>query len=327
MNQPNKMKRSHEEVILMTLSFGGSISILPFAVMRLISADWNIAIVDAMMVMGMFALGTHVYLSKETKFASMALTILALTGMSAAIHLKGINLVFWAYPTMIGVYFILDPKRAAILTLLASITIAPALINQMETITYIAVIMTLIVNNLFVYVFASRMQRHRKMLSLLVRSDELTGAGNRRALNEKLAELVEINKRITQKVSLIMVDIDHFKSVNDNYGHATGDQVLIKMTELVTSRIRTVDGFYRFGGEEFVVVAMGADQESAREIAENLRNMIEESDFITDRKITVSLGVAELSEKERVDDWLGRGDKALYQAKETGRNKTCVADK
>jgi len=319
------MRRSNEEYMLLILSFGGAIAIFPFCVTRLLQEEWLVGMVDLTMVVGMIALGALVYFTHNIKFVSLVLTIFVLTGMTVLIHLKGPALIYWAYPTLIGVYFILAPRLAMYLTLLAVLAIAPALINQIEMITFVTVVMTLVANIIFVYLFATRMHKHAQQLSLLVRRDPLTGTGNRRALDEKLEELIALNKRTNQHASLLVIDVDHFKNINDAYGHVIGDQVLIKLTDLIKSRIRATDSLYRFGGEEFVVVLVGARLSSAKAIAEELRLSIESNKLVENKVVTISLGVAEFIEEESGASCLDRCDKAMYQAKESGRNKVCIA--
>lgn len=311
--------------MLMTLSFGGVIAITPFAIIRLINDQLIIGLVDTTMIVGMAILGSYVYITRKIKFASITLTCFSLIGMIAVVHLKGPDVVYWVYPTMVGVYFILAPHLAIKLTLLSAFAISPALYDKMETMTFIAVFMTLIVNNVFAYVFANRMKHQQEQMTLLIRKDPLTGAGNRRALDEKLDEILAINKRIEQTASLIVLDVDHFKSINDNYGHAIGDQVLIKLVETLKYHIRATDCIYRFGGEEFVIILTGTAQNDASKMAEIFREMIESTNLIMDMKVTISLGVAELIKTETGEDWVERADKLMYQAKESGRNRVCVA--
>lgn len=300
-------------------------AILPFTITRFLQGEWLVGMVDLTLNVGMLALGAFVYFTHNTKFVSLTLTIFVLTGMTALIYLKGPALIYWAYPTLISVYFILKPRLAMYLTLITVLAIAPALINQMDMIMFVTAIMTLVVNNIFVYLFATRMHKNAQELSLLVRRDPLTGAGNRRALDEKLNELIALNKRTNQHASLLVLDVDHFKNINDTHGHATGDQVLIQLTDLIKSRIRATDSLYRFGGEEFVVVLVGASLNAAKEIAEELRHGIESNKLIEDIVVTISLGVAEFTIEESGASCLNRCDKAMYQAKESGRNKVCIA--
>lgn len=318
-------QRSNQEFMLMTLTFGGVIAITPFAIIRFMHGEWLVGLVDALMIIGMGVIGVYVYITHNTKFTSVLLTVFGLSGMTIIIYLIGPSASFWAYPTMVGVYFILAPRLAIQLTLLAAVMLAPALINKMDVVPFIALSITLVINNLFAYMFAIRMQRQQDQMALLVRKDPLTGAGNRRALDEKLDEIVAVNKRSHQFASLVVFDVDNFKRVNDQYGHPVGDQVLIKLTELINSRIRETDCLYRFGGEEFVVVLMGAGKKSATTIAEQFRLLIESNTIIEGEVITISLGVAELIEGETVKSWFERSDKAMYRAKETGRNRVNVA--
>jgi len=319
------MKRTSEEYILITLSLGGSVSIIPFAIFRMLNGEWLVAAADSAMVVGMFVLGVYVYISRQLQFASMALAILAVSGVVSVIHLKGFALLYWVYPTMVGVFYILAPSTAFIITSIGVIALVPALIRDMDIVAFIAALMTLVVINIFAYVFASKMHEQSKQLSLLIRKDPLTGVGNRRALEEKLDEYTASQQRTQMVASLIMIDLDYFKNINDVYGHIVGDQVLIKLTEIINSRIRISDNLYRFGGEEFVIIAVGTPASSAETLAEDLRNMIESANFLPD-PVTISLGVAEYQKEETSESWIHRCDTALYEAKSLGRNRVCLAD-
>ncbi len=320
------MQRSNEEYILISLSFGAALAVTPFAILRLLQADWALGLIDTLIVILLLIVGSVVYIRRTIKYCSLVVSVLALVGVTLAIYLKGPTLIYWAYPTMVGVFFVLVPRLALFLTLLAAAAISSTLIHQMEMMVFVVMMMSLVVNNLFSYTFASRMHYQKDQLSLLIRRDPLTETGNRRALSEKMDELIASYQRSRQITSLIMLDIDYFKHINDKFGHAKGDQVLIRLTELVNSRIRATDSLYRIGGEEFVVLAVGADLQAATGIAEELRSLMECNTLVENYEVTISLGVAEIIEGESADNWLDRGDKALYQAKESGRNKTGVAN-
>lgn len=318
------MKRTSEEYILITLSLGGSISILPFAIYRMLNGEWIVAAVDSTMSIGMLILGIYVYISRRVNFASITLAILAVAGVVTVIHLKSFSLLYWVYPTMVGVFYILSPNAAFLITSIGVIALVPALIRDMDIMDFIAALMTLVVINVFAYVFASRMHGHREQLSLLIRKDPLTGVGNRRALEEKLYEYTVSQKRTQMVASLIMLDLDYFKEVNDVYGHIVGDQVLIKLTETINSRIRISDNLFRFGGEEFIIIAVGTPASSAEILAENLRELVESATLLPNA-VTISLGVAEYKQGESGESWLKRCDTALYEAKNLGRNRVRCA--
>ena len=318
------MQRSSQEYIIMSMSFGAAIAITPFTIARFLQHEWLVAFVDLAMVLGMFMLGAYVYLFRKIGHTGILLSAISLTGMCSVIYLKGPDLVFWAYPTMVGLYFVVTPGLALILGMIATLVLVPVL-STMDLTLFGAVLVTLLVNNLFAFIFSSRMHKQSDQLSNLVRLDALTGIGNRRALDEKMEEIMVSVSRIDQPVSLLVLDVDHFKRVNDSYGHSVGDRVLVNMTALISARIRQTDFIFRYGGEEFVVLTPGADITAASILAEEFRIKVEATELLDDAKVTVSLGVAELHKDESASDWLRRADKVLYQAKENGRNKVCVA--
>jgi diguanylate cyclase len=122
-------------------------------------------------------------------------------------------------------------------------------------------------------------------------------------------------------MTLVSLDVDHFKSINDSLGHEAGDAVLSRLGELLRRRARSVDKVFRLGGEEFLVFLFGTDLENGKSVAEELRGIVESHDFLPDRKITASFGVATLRPAENWTEWIKRGDKNLYRAKEEGRNR------
>jgi len=124
------------------------------------------------------------------------------------------------------------------------------------------------------------------------------------------------------KMSLILLDIDFFKKVNDNYGHNMGDQVLIQISHTLLRTLRNIDIICRWGGEEFIAILPTAPLEIASVITEKIRKSIEELDIDIVGKVTASFGVAEVKEGESMEDVVDRADKALYLAKDSGRN--CV---
>lgn len=159
----------------------------------------------------------------------------------------------------------------------------------------------------------------------LATKDPLTGVGNVRAMQGKLDKVVARFERNKIPDSLVMLDLDRFKDVNDAHGHAVGDQILVRVAEVLRMRIRFTDSLYRIGGEEFLVVLEGQNLEQAAHLAEQLRTLIEANQLAPDRPVTISLGVAEITASESRSEWLARADAALYRAKNNGRNTTVLA--
>lgn len=173
-------------------------------------------------------------------------------------------------------------------------------------------------------------QVSEKKLVDQARRDKLTGLLNRRAFEESMSEANARLQRLDEKFALVTLDIDHFKAVNDTYGHATGDQVLVAVARIMLESVRSIDGVFRCGGEEFSILLPGADASAAQATAERIRLAIEEQIISSNDQqiqVTASLGIAVAltSEQGQSDELQRRADAALYKAKETGRNRVVTA--
>lgn len=183
------------------------------------------------------------------------------------------------------------------------------------------------------YGIRDRIQMNRRVelqelaqnLRLRATTDPLTGLYNRAKFDESLASETARSERYETPLALIMYDVDHFKQVNDVHGHQIGDDVLVRLAEIVFESIRTTDLLARWGGEEFVILAPGLDGPTACQAAEKLRATIEQAAFSVVGKITCSFGVAEFSDGDTAATLVARADNALYRAKLHGRNRTELA--
>lgn len=162
-------------------------------------------------------------------------------------------------------------------------------------------------------------------LDRLASTDKLTGAWNRRRLEEVVINEMERLRRYDHPLSMLIIDIDLFKKVNDNHGHAVGDQVLAELVALIQSSYRATDSLARWGGEEFVMLSPNTTLPTAAILAERLRENVAKADFPVVKNITVSIGVAECMHEETWEQWFKRADDALYQAKISGRNQVQLA--
>lgn len=163
-------------------------------------------------------------------------------------------------------------------------------------------------------------------LKQLASTDGLTRIPNRRAFDEKLALEIQRSDRYDLKMQLMMLDIDHFKSFNDNYGHLVGDEVLRQVAQTLEQMIRSIDGIGRYGGEEFSILLINTNTEQAIKKAESIRKTIEEKTITfngDEYKVTISIGVAEFDKKvmKNGKDFIHLADKALYESKRAGRNR------
>ena len=153
--------------------------------------------------------------------------------------------------------------------------------------------------------------------------DSLTSLYNRGKVDEALYILYDEYKRTNKIFSIIFVDIDHFKTINDTFGHSKGDEVLIQIATMLKNKTREDDFVGRYGGEEFIIMIEGSI-EKASILAEKIRSSVEHTTFSIDRKVTCSLGVTMINDKDTLETILQRSDKALYKAKESDRNKVIV---
>ena len=157
------------------------------------------------------------------------------------------------------------------------------------------------------------------------KEDPLTGCLNRAGFSGVLLREQEKLNRTGTPVSFMIFDIDHFKNVNDTYGHLVGDEVLVNLAKLVQSMIRNTDSLVRWGGEEFVILSEDTSIQNAAFLAEKLRKAIETTTLITQQQVTCSFGVTEMVPGEDPKSLIARADKALYSSKENGRNRVTVA--
>lgn len=158
--------------------------------------------------------------------------------------------------------------------------------------------------------------------------DPLTDTGNRIAMDQTLQREIEMSRRHLQPLSLLMLDIDHFKHVNDSHGHSAGDDVLREVAAAIKGQLRNVDMVFRFGGEEFLILLSNTGREAAAMVGERLRFAVQAKDYKADGnliELTVSLGCSTLLPGESAESLLRRADSALYVAKREGRNRLAMA--
>ena len=171
--------------------------------------------------------------------------------------------------------------------------------------------------------------RYQRRLEEMATTDKLTGLANRQACELFAEQAVKLARRNQEPLSAILIDIDHFKEVNDRYGHLAGDMVIRRLAEIIRGCLRESDFLCRWGGEEYLLLMKGCDLNRAQIIAETLRTTVKETAIDHDDTriaITISLGVAEYHDPESNTVMFGRADEALYRAKAAGRDRVCTAE-
>jgi len=160
-----------------------------------------------------------------------------------------------------------------------------------------------------------------KELERLSITDKLTGLFNRIRLDQKFAEEIRRATRSSQPFSIVLLDIDHFKKINDTHGHQTGDKVLVDIAKVLKNNTRDIDLVGRWGGEEFLIICPQTEDKGGLTLAENLRQLVENNEFPIVQKVTASFGVTSYRIGDHANDMIARADAALYLAKHRGRNR------
>ena len=168
----------------------------------------------------------------------------------------------------------------------------------------------------------AELERLKSELEHLVVADPLTGTYNRRKFHDVLDRAVSNATRHDHRFALLMIDVDHFKQINDTFGHQAGDEVLRSVCERICGAVRCADQLFRVGGEEFCLLANVAGGEDVGPLAEKLRKVVADQPFALVGKITISIGVANFREGDTQENIYARADEAMYVAKSKGRN--CV---
>ena len=251
---------------------------------------------------------------------------IAAAGMLLDLYLlltQGMSGLLWGYPTVLWLHCTLPerPARFANLALLAcSLPLMP-LVAPPEVALRAA--LTLVSVSVFSCVLLHVISRQQERLREQLLRDPLTGLLNRHLLERTLSRAIARTRRDGTPTTLLAIDLDHFKRVNDELGHEAGDTVLRGLGALLRTRLRVSDTVFRLGGEEFLVLLHATGETDARWIAETLLGQIREAPLLPDRRITASIGLATLGPEREPKGWLAHADEALYRAKGGGRD--CVA--
>lgn len=188
----------------------------------------------------------------------------------------------------------------------------------------ISILVTLVVTLIIIYTI----NIYQKQLVEMASEDSLTKLANRRKFNEIFEKLHRLYKNGVNKLTLILIDIDDFKQVNDDFGHLVGDQVLVRIAEILRGELRSSDVVTRWGGEEFALLLTDVTIENAKQIAQKICEATREDSVLMGllgRQLTVSIGVGELNSLESQDGLVHKVDNALYEAKRTGKNQVVIA--
>lgn len=301
-----------------------ALCIAPFAVYRFAVGQTMAGLLDLGILVCISAGIAYAWRGGDLERVGLAVVATTTVGYFGIVVIAGAVAVPWGYAVLLS-HFLLIGRRKAVVA--AAIAIAFVALHPgafEDSLQRVVFVMTALVVSLFAFVFAHRTDTQRERLEALASHDALTGAFNRRAMDHELQLAAEASRRDRAPVALAVLDLDHFKRINDRFGHEAGDRVLLEFARLVMQATRKGDRFFRHGGEEFALLLPGADAAAAQALTEMLRGTVAARLHCHGEAVTVSIGAAVLLPDEDVVAWLARADAAMYRAKHLGRDRVVV---
>lgn len=316
----------YREKMAQQVYIAAGLLITPFALYAALKGNWWLAVPTLVTTLMCVLNVLSFTLQKRFWFSPLLISVLYIFDYFFVIRALGATGVYWAYPTMLAMFWIHKRRTATNVVSVFYIVVCTASYIYLPLEISIRVGVTLLMTVVFFNIASRMLETQYEEMQKLTITDHLTGCFNRRFMDTKIDELIERKRRNGDVSSLVTLDVDHFKKINDHYGHSVGDKVLIEITRLVRSRIRLLDSLCRSGGEEFVVLLPDTNENDAMLLAEELRQSIVDSPLLKDSTVTISCGVSEVKTDDLRDTWLHRSDKALYAAKRNGRNKVVASN-
>ncbi len=317
---------AYRDRIFYRLAIVAVILLPPFVVNAFLQKQFGIAFASLALV-AVFAVDViAIRRGGKPPVAPVVLIIPVALAVGVTIMRQGVIGALWAYPAVMLFQFVASRWVANMLNGLLVIMVTVLAYQYLGVSITIRVLVTLVLTMIFTNIFLGIVLRLQERLRKLGITDALTGVYNRRQMDRAVGEAVERHKRYGASSSLLLIDIDYFKRVNDEFGHAAGDRVLRELAALMRRSLRKLDLVFRIGGEEFLVLLPDVRRAGAAEAAEKLRREVASADLHPGWQLTVSIGVGELGPGEACEQWIRRIDRALYAAKDSGRNRVVVAD-
>jgi diguanylate cyclase (GGDEF)-like protein len=319
--------------LLMITLVGGiaSCTLLPYALYRLATGSYLVALVDLLMITVSTVSVWIAWRTGDTEKPGFLMAVVFCFGAVLVCMKLGQDVLFWIYPLMVFIFFLVAPIKALLLLLLMVSAIVSLHFVEQSSIfnnsfQLLAFITTTVITSIFAYIFAYRTHLQRQELRHLATTDPLTGAATRHSLTDELTEAIEQYQQKNILSGLMLLDLDHFKRINDNFGHQSGDQILSQLVPLLKQMIRQQDSVFRYGGEEFVLLIKEIQLADLHRLAEKIRHAVWHQLTLPDGSaLTTSIGLATVQHATDWESWLQNADVALYQAKHQGRNQVVIA--
>lgn len=251
--------------------------------------------------------------------------LLAVTCAAYSTAINGHAGLYWAYPAASALFFLLPLREATVSNVIFVSVMAVVSFLKFPEADFWRITFSLGLTCLFSMIFAWLVGKLQTELTRLATTDPLTGCLNRSQLADILNSQIQMQERYGRVSCLILLDLDYFKIINDQWGHLAGDKVLQEMALRLRKRLRESDQLFRIGGEEFMIVLPETRQHEGNLLAHQLLTSISARPFLEDIRVTASASIAQVTQGETWSVWLNRADQALYEAKSRGRNQVVGA--
>ena len=330
LNIDNDALATHRHGICLRLSGLGALALLPFMLLHLLTANWIIFVVNLSLCSVMAANAWSLQRGHGPVLPFWALCCCMIGGVATSVRLQGNYGVLWAYPALFMFFFVLPRRQAmALAAVLMVVSTASATVSLGVPLAA-RLLVSLTVTLVMIHIVLNVLGQLQQALVEQANTDPLTGAYNRRHLQARLGERIAPAEAAGRGAggdnALLLIDIDHFKQINDHHGHDMGDAVLCRLVAAVSARKRSGDLLFRTGGEEFVLLLPQTTPEAALRVAEDLRLRLSQAELMPGQAVTVSIGVSALAPGQTAEAWIKAADVALYAAKRQGRNRVVVAE-
>jgi diguanylate cyclase (GGDEF)-like protein len=334
MNAPRWLRRAfgaeidaltaHRNRVMTPMAIVGAVVLVPLVINHLLHERFGLALAIGTVAAALLLDGVAARRGHRPPIPYWVLLAPMLGAAGYATVRQGVFGALWTFPIVLFCYFLL-PRRAALICSLGVVLLFTALVYRYVGLeTAPRFFGALLASTMMINVVLGILNELQDALVQQANTDALTGAFNRRFLDPCVAELIERRRRHGAPASLLLIDIDHFKRINDRLGHHSCDEVLRALVRAVSASKRSLDRLFRCGGEEFVLLLPDTASADALVVAERLRTLVQATPMI-DQPVTVSIGVAGLNDAQTQDDWMRCADGALYAAKNAGRNRVMAA--
>jgi len=303
------------------VSLTAIVLLIPFSILSFIQSRYILALLILFIVM---FCSFNVWFGLKNKYHNginlVGIFMLTVTTV-VALYQLGVTGSYWASLAVLSLYFILPKKQAWAVNMLFVCIVIPVAWGVLEQDIALRFIAVLLGTSFFALTSTNEIYKQHYRLKEQSVTDSLTGLYNRSTLQSSLENALHQSDRSNTDMAILMIDIDHFKTINDQFGHDVGDIVLKKTGAFLNQSFRASDSVFRIGGEEFMALIYNSDQTDVIRVAEKIRKEFLQLPLISGHTISISIGVAGLQAEMDWKQWMKLGDENLYKAKDNGRNQ------